>query len=150
MTLQKCFSHPSLVIHLFFNLTHKTKTGTANRWETTNNSKPLEPIIIIGQSERGSNSQILFITLVWQVLGFAVPFTNLSRLCKNAGAKLFCLTNPACVDFSSSNVNLHGHILSTSRVALRINDPQLVCTRHIRQSAARLLGHLRNINATCS
>jgi hypothetical protein len=81
VTLQKYFSHPSLVIHLFFNLTHKTKTGTANRWETTN-SKPLGPIIMIGQSETGSSSQILFITLVWQVLGFAVPFTNLSRLQK--------------------------------------------------------------------
>ncbi len=125
MTLQKCFSHPSLVIHFFFNLTHKSKTGTANRWETTN-SKPLEPIIMIGQSERGSTSQILFITLVWQVLSFA------------------------CVDFSSSNVNLHGHILSTSGVALRSNDPQLACTRHTRQSAVRLLGHLHSIDATCS
>jgi len=149
VTLQKYFSHPSLVIHLFFNLAHKTKTGTANRWETTN-SKPLGPIIMIGKSETGSSSQILFITLVWQVLGFAVPFTNLSRLCKNAGPKPFCLANPTCVDFSSSNVNLHSHILSTSGVALRINDPQLACTRHIRQSAARLLGHLHNINATCS
>jgi hypothetical protein len=42
--------------------THKTETETANRWETTN-SQPLAPLIMIGQSETRSNSQILFITL---------------------------------------------------------------------------------------
>jgi hypothetical protein len=31
VTLQKYFSHPSLVIYFFFNLTHKTETGTADR-----------------------------------------------------------------------------------------------------------------------
>ncbi len=36
-------------------LTHKTKTGTANRWETAN-SKPPRPIIMIGQSKTGSTS----------------------------------------------------------------------------------------------
>jgi hypothetical protein len=46
---------------LFSTPTHKTKTGTANRWETTN-SKALGPIIMIGQSETGSISQIIFIT----------------------------------------------------------------------------------------
>jgi hypothetical protein len=43
VTLQKYFLHLSLVIS---NPTHKTKTGTANRWETTN-SKPSGQIIII-------------------------------------------------------------------------------------------------------
>jgi hypothetical protein len=41
MTLQKYFSHPSLV---FFPPTlvptHKTKTGTSNRWETTISNPP--------------------------------------------------------------------------------------------------------------
>jgi hypothetical protein len=45
---------------------------------------------MIGQSEIGSNNQIIFITLVWQVLGFAVPFTSLSKQCKDAGPKPFC------------------------------------------------------------
>ncbi len=40
----------------------KQKTGTANRWETTN-SKPHGPIIMVGQSKTGSSSQIIFITL---------------------------------------------------------------------------------------
>jgi len=35
---------------LFCNPTHKTETGTANRWETTN-SKPPGRIIMMGQSE---------------------------------------------------------------------------------------------------
>ncbi len=33
VTLQKYFSHPSLVIYFFCNPTHKTETGTANKWE---------------------------------------------------------------------------------------------------------------------
>ncbi len=47
---------------LFSNPSHKTKTGTANWWETTN-SKPPGLIIMIGQSGTGSCSQITFITL---------------------------------------------------------------------------------------
>ncbi len=46
---------------LFSKPSHKTKIGTANRWETTN-SRALGPIIMIGQSETGSSSQIIFIT----------------------------------------------------------------------------------------
>jgi hypothetical protein len=42
--------------------THKTEIGTANRSEITN-SKPLGPIIMMGQSETLSTSQIMFITL---------------------------------------------------------------------------------------
>lgn len=56
--VQKCFWHPSFVIYFFRNLTHKTKTGTANRWETTK-SKPPGLIIMIGQSEIGSTGQTL-------------------------------------------------------------------------------------------
>jgi len=47
---------------LFCNPTHKTKTGTANRWEATS-SKPPGPVIMMGQSESVSTSQIIFITL---------------------------------------------------------------------------------------
>jgi hypothetical protein len=74
----------------FSNPTHKNKTGTANSWETTN-SKPPGPVIMIGQSQTGSGSQIIFITLFFcQGLVFAVPFTSLSKLCKNVGPKPFC------------------------------------------------------------
>jgi hypothetical protein len=38
--LQKDFSHPSEVIYSFQTLTLKLKTGTANRWETTNSNSP--------------------------------------------------------------------------------------------------------------
>jgi hypothetical protein len=40
------FSHPSLVICFFSNLTHKTKIRNANTWETTD-SKPPGPIIMV-------------------------------------------------------------------------------------------------------
>jgi hypothetical protein len=41
----------------FCNLSHKTETGTTNRWGTTS-SKPPGPIITKGQSETLSSSQI--------------------------------------------------------------------------------------------
>jgi hypothetical protein len=79
----------------FFNHTHKNKTGTANSWETTN-SKPPGTITMIGQSQTGSGSQIIFITLFfWQGLDFAVPFTSLSKLCKNVGPKTILLSQPS-------------------------------------------------------
>jgi hypothetical protein len=61
VTLQKYISHPSIVTS-FSEPTNKTKTGTANSWETTN-SKPLGPNIMIGQSETGSGNHIIFITV---------------------------------------------------------------------------------------
>jgi hypothetical protein len=42
---------------LLSNPTHETKTGIANRWKTT------QPIIMMGESETGSSSQIIIITL---------------------------------------------------------------------------------------
>jgi hypothetical protein len=63
VTLQKHFSHPSFVKYFFFQPTHKTKTVTANRWETTNSKAIGRIIIMIGQSETWSSSPITFITL---------------------------------------------------------------------------------------
>ncbi len=40
-----------------------------------------------------------------------------SKLCKNAGSKPIWGAKGACVDFSSSNFNFQGHILSTGGVA---------------------------------
>jgi hypothetical protein len=62
VTLQKCFSHPSLVIYCFATQPRKLNLGTANRWGTTN-SKPHGPIVMMGRSETLITSQVLFITL---------------------------------------------------------------------------------------
>jgi hypothetical protein len=56
VTLQKIFLTSKFSYLLFSNPIHKTKTGTANRWETTNSNLP-RPIIMIGQSETGSSIQ---------------------------------------------------------------------------------------------
>jgi hypothetical protein len=53
-------------------------------------------------------------TLLLQVSGFAVPFTSLSKLYKNAGPKPLCYAKLAWFDFSSFNFNVQGHILSTA------------------------------------
>jgi len=76
VTLQKYVSHPTLVCLLFSNPTHKTKIGTANWWEITN-SKPPGPIKLSSQSTARPK----------YVLGFAVAFSSLSKLCKYAGPK---------------------------------------------------------------
>jgi len=92
---------------LFPNPTHKTKTGTANRWGTANrsetNTNPLwhcykRPI------RTGSSSQIIL--LHSSLFCFAVPSTTLSKLCKNAGLKPLWRAKPAWFDFSSSSFNL--------------------------------------------
>jgi hypothetical protein len=40
---------------------------------------------------------LLYYGFLWQVLGFAGPFTSLSKLCKNVGPKPVCLAIPAPV-----------------------------------------------------
>jgi hypothetical protein len=52
--LQKYFSHPSLVIYFFPKPTHKTKTETANRWETTNGKAPGPIIIGLANQKQGA------------------------------------------------------------------------------------------------
>jgi hypothetical protein len=47
---------------LFFNPTHKTESGIANRYGITN-SKPPGPISMMGRSETLTSNQIIFITL---------------------------------------------------------------------------------------
>ncbi len=47
-----------------------------------------------------------------------MPFTSLSKLCKNVGPKRFCWAKLAWFDFSSSNLNLWAHILSTGGIPL--------------------------------
>jgi hypothetical protein len=48
------------------------------------------------------------------MLAFAVPFTSLKKLCKNASPKQILLSQKAYFDSSWSNFNLQSHILSTS------------------------------------
>jgi hypothetical protein len=69
MTLQKYFSHPSLVICFYPTPTHKTKTGTAKRRETTNKEGTH-----LDQSNYLANQQ--------QVLGLAVPSPALANSAK--------------------------------------------------------------------
>jgi hypothetical protein len=51
------------------------------------------------------------------VLGFDVPFTSLSKVCKMLGQSHFAQLNQHVL--TSSNFNLQGHILSIGGVALR-------------------------------
>jgi len=74
--------------------------------------------------KREQQSDHICYTLLWQVLGFAVLFASLSKLCKSAGSKSLCWAKLACFDFFSSNFNLPGHILSTGGVAF--NDCSLL------------------------
>jgi hypothetical protein len=53
--LCKKLSHPSFSYVLFYNSTHKTETGTTNRWGTTNSKSPGQ-IIMMGQAETLSSS----------------------------------------------------------------------------------------------
>jgi hypothetical protein len=50
---------------LFSNPAHKTKTGTASRWETTNSNPARQSNYLANQQE---------------VFGFAVPFTSFRKL----------------------------------------------------------------------
>jgi len=108
VTLQKYFSHPSLVIYFLATppLRLKLRLQTGERLPNQ-----------LDQSETGSSSQFIFIyTLLWQVHSFDVHFTSLSKLCKYA--KPFCWAKSACFDFSSCNFNVQGHVLSTAGDAL--------------------------------
>jgi len=86
---------------LFSNPTHKTKTGTANRWQT-DKCNPSESIKLCKPFKS-------------KVLGFVVPFTSLSKLCTNSGPKLFLLSQTLHVlTFRHPRLNLQGHILCTT------------------------------------
>jgi hypothetical protein len=61
VTLQEYFSYQSLVIYLFSNPAHKTKTGIASRWQTSN-SKPPGQIIKIGQNREGAAINPAYLT----------------------------------------------------------------------------------------
>jgi hypothetical protein len=82
VTLQKYFSHPGFIYFFSCTLTDTTETETANRCETTN-SKPPGRIIMIGQSETGRSSEIVFITLSFTTYSFVAPFYQPQQKCAN-------------------------------------------------------------------
>jgi hypothetical protein len=119
VTLQKYFSHPSLVIYFFATPPKKTELGTANRWGTTN-SKPPGLIIMIGQSETLSSSQIIFITLFSPgAQPWCACYLATGNLCHYAEPKSFSWAKLAYFDFFSSNFHMQGQILSTTGDSLR-------------------------------
>jgi hypothetical protein len=63
VTLQKYFSHPSLIIHYLATSTHnKLKLYRDGKYVGNTNSKPPGRIIMIDQSKTGNSSQIIFIS----------------------------------------------------------------------------------------
>ncbi len=113
----KTISHILVSSILFHNLTHKTKTGTANSWETTN-SKPPGPIIVIGQSETMSSYHIISIILFSsRCTALLCPLPASTHYAKNARSKPFSWAKPTYFDSSSSNFN--GSHMSTAGDAPR-------------------------------
>jgi hypothetical protein len=104
---------------LFFNPTHKTETGTANRRGTINSEQP-GPIIYdrpITNTEQQVRSYLLHFFL--QVHIVIVPFTQPWQSCAMVlSQNKFSSAKRACFDFSSSNLVLQNHILSTAGDAL--------------------------------
>jgi hypothetical protein len=143
--LQKYFLHPSLVSCFFPKPTHKTKTGTANRWETTNSKAPGPIIIGLANQKQGaavrsdlSHSSLACLEQLhwhtrhgWELLvGFYAHFYQPTRkLCKNAKPKPICYAKQACFDFSSSKFLLQGHIVSTGGGGLKNRESLLLPTK---------------------
>ncbi len=81
----------------------------------------LDQSLCLAQSKnREQQSDHIYYTLLQQVHNCDASFTSLrSKLSTIAGAKLFSeAKQPACYDFSSSDFNVQGHILSTGGDAL--------------------------------
>ncbi len=88
---------------LFPNSTHKTKTWFANGWEPTN-SKPPRPIIMItylfGNKEQQSDH--IYYTLLWQVLGIICPLPASTHSAKMLGKNYFVELNQYILMFLHS------------------------------------------------
>jgi hypothetical protein len=117
VTLQKCFSHPSLNCLLFSNPTLKTEMGTAITWERLIANHLDQSLWLANQNVEHQSDHIHY-ALLKQVHIFTALFTSLSKLTQHAGEKSFSWAKPPYVDFTSSNFNLQGHVLSTSGDAL--------------------------------
>jgi hypothetical protein len=83
------------------------------------NSKAPGRIIKIGESENGRSAQIIFITLLLSCNSLYQPQQSVHKcLAQNH----FCWAKSTCFNFSSSDFYLHGHILTTTGVALTKRD----------------------------
>jgi hypothetical protein len=88
--LQKYFLHPGLVIYFFPTSPIKLKLGLqiGGRLPIANHLDQSQ--YLVNQKQGAAVSTNFYYTLLWQVLGFAMPFTSLSKLCKMLGQKPFC------------------------------------------------------------
>jgi hypothetical protein len=104
-TLQKNFSHPSLFISFTPTPPVKLILGLqiGGRLLIANH---LDQSLWLANQKQGAAVRS------YQVLGFIVPFTSLSKLCQNAGPK------PACFGLFFIQFNLSGHTQSTAGDAL--------------------------------
>jgi hypothetical protein len=114
----KIFLTSKISYLLFSNPTHETKLGLqiGGRllYQTTWTNHYDWPI-----RNRDQQPQHIYYTLLWQLLlGFAGPFTSLSKLCKNAGQNYFAEPNYHVLIFLHPILILQDHILSTDGVAL--------------------------------
>jgi hypothetical protein len=98
--------------------THKTETGRANRWGTSN-SKPSGPIIMMGQSESLGSTHFILLHSFLPVESIGAPLTSHCALRHYAQPKPISWSNLAYFDFSSSDFTVQGHILSTTGDALK-------------------------------
>ncbi len=78
VTLHKYFLYPSLVIYFFYP-GHKTKTGAANRWETTTNSNPPGSIKLSNRSRAGVKLCLAFLSVSANCAKYVLCMTLLSR-----------------------------------------------------------------------
>ncbi len=124
MRLPKYLSHPSLVIYFFPILPIKLKLGLQTNGRLLRATTP-GPIIYDWRiRKREHQSDHIYYTLVWQVLGLSLTggrvfwcLSPVSANCaENAGPKQFSRAKLA----SSSNFNFRGHISSTTGAALRL------------------------------
>ncbi len=93
--MQKYFSHPRLGFFFFAAPPIKLKLGHHIGGGLLPNSKPSGPIIMMGQSETLSSSQIIFITLFSAGKHWAVPVTSHCKVCTFAEPKPFSWSKPA-------------------------------------------------------
>ncbi len=103
VTMQKYFSHPSSIIYFFLTPPIKIKLGLQIGRRLLIDTR-------LDQSNTLANRQ--------QVLGFAAPFTSLSKLCKMQGQNHFADPNWHGFTFLHQIYNLQGHILNIGGVAL--------------------------------
>jgi hypothetical protein len=101
VTLQKYFSHPSLIVYLLLIPPIKLKLGLQINGKLLTTTR-LNQLTYVGSQ--------------------SIPCVRLCyALCKNTTRQLFCETKLTCFDFSSSNFLLEGHLLSIGGVALNCN-----------------------------